>query len=183
MASCQHCGMEFLPKKGSKGLYCSRSCRGKAACGKGEQGLRYKGGKIDVTCEHCGKTFQMFPSQAENSGAGKPRRFCSRSCTDSARSREGSQWWKGGRRIDSNGYMEIYMPGHPSAMATGYVHEHVLVAEMKHGGPLPEGAVVHHDDENRTNNDPENIIILYGGHSEHMALHQARRKAIRTTVS
>lgn len=37
--------------------------------------------------------------------------------------------------------------------------EHIIVAEKAFGGPLPENAVVHHVDENRSNNANSNLVI------------------------
>ena len=37
--------------------------------------------------------------------------------------------WKGGRKIDSNGYVLIWKPDHPFADVKGYVLEHRLVVE------------------------------------------------------
>lgn len=38
-------------------------------------------------------------------------------------------------------------------------YEHIEVAEKQYGGPLPEGAEVHHLDEDGLNNDPLNLEI------------------------
>lgn len=39
------------------------------------------------------------------------------------------------------------------------IAEHVAVAEKALGKKLPRGAVVHHVDENRSNNSPQNLVI------------------------
>jgi hypothetical protein len=74
--------------------------------------------------------------------------------------------------LGRSGYMRTYLPDHPKASAKGDVEIHVLMAEIKHGGSLPDGAVVHHIDCDRTNNHPDNIHICYGGHAEHKELHR-----------
>ena len=43
--------------------------------------------------------------------------------------------WKGGRIIDSNGYIFIWMPSHPRAH-NGYVAEHIVVVERSFGRQL-----------------------------------------------
>jgi len=67
--------------------------------------------------------------------------------------------WRGGRTISSHGYALIRIPCHPRAMKNGYVYEHILVAEKILGRSLKKGEIIHHIDENRQNNDPENIAI------------------------
>lgn len=54
------------------------------------------------------------------------------------------------------------------------VLEHVRVAEKALGKPLPKGAVVHHIDENRTNNDPSNLVIC-PSRGYHAMLHSRMR--------
>jgi len=52
--------------------------------------------------------------------------------------------------------------------------EHVLVAEKVIGKPLPRGAEVHHIDENRANNKPQNLVIC-PDKAYHKLLHQRMR--------
>lgn len=75
--------------------------------------------------------------------------------------------WKGGRVIDSQGYVRIYKPDHPRAMVSKYVFEHRLVMERNLGRMLDSKEVVHHLDGNKKNNDIENLILLdFGGHQK-----------------
>lgn len=60
----------------------------------------------------------------------------------------------------ANGYVRIYMPNHPHANISGMVYEHVLVAEKKLGRYLTAEEVVHHIDHNRSNNNPDNLMIF-----------------------
>jgi len=75
--------------------------------------------------------------------------------------------WKGGRRIDDNGYVWIRRPDHPYAAAHGYVQEHRLVAEQVLGRYLSPEEVVHHEDDNRQNNQPSNLVV-YPDNATHM---------------
>lgn len=82
--------------------------------------------------------------------------------------------WKGGRTVMSNGYIAIKQPDNPNASEKGYVLEHVLVAQNVLGRPLPKGAVVHHVNEIRSDNRPENLVILQSN-AEHQTLHKKLR--------
>jgi hypothetical protein len=81
--------------------------------------------------------------------------------------------WKGGNRINQDGYVLILMPEHPRARG-GYVGEHVLVAEKALGKFLPPGAVPHHHDGNRSNNSPSNLVICQDNSYHHLIHHRQR---------
>lgn len=67
---------------------------------------------------------------------------------------------KGGHTTTYNGYVYELSPGHPLANSWGFVAQHRLVAETMIGRPLRKGEVVHHHDECRTNNRPENLAVM-----------------------
>lgn len=69
----------------------------------------------------------------------------------------------------SLGYVYRKAEGHPSSNSWGYVYEHILVAEKKLGRPLLMGEEVHHLDFDRSNNTPENLMVLSG--AAHRQLH------------
>ena len=48
--------------------------------------------------------------------------------------------------------------------------EHISVAEKAFGGPLPNGSVVHHVDENKLNNKNSNLVVCKIGY--HKLIHQ-----------
>lgn len=74
--------------------------------------------------------------------------------------------WKGGKKIDSHGYVLVHSPGHPNANNHGYVFEHRLVKERELGRYLTKEEVVHHNDKNSVNNKPKNLR-LFENSSEH----------------
>ena len=55
-----------------------------------------------------------------------------------------------------------------------YKRPYTHIAERILGRPLPIDAIVHHVDEDRTNNSPSNLVILEN-RAEHAALHQRLR--------
>ena len=83
--------------------------------------------------------------------------------------------WKGGRRVDSRGYIEINVgEDHPMASkGSRYVGEHRLVMAEKLGRMLTSDEIVHHIDENKQNNDPANLEIE--DRSTHMTRHYANK--------
>ena len=84
--------------------------------------------------------------------------------------------WKGGRWLMKNGYIAIRNINHPRAMANGYVYEHVLVAEKKHGRPILSTENVHHINGIKDDNRPENLVVCQT-FSDHMrAYHNDRKK-------
>lgn len=86
--------------------------------------------------------------------------------------------FRGGRFITSGGYVAVRVePDHPHAWGANpkcrYAYEHILIAEAKIGRALREDELVHHDNENKTDNRPENLIVETV--SEHAKEHSSRR--------
>lgn len=73
------------------------------------------------------------------------------------------------RRRIHEGYVILTSPGYQKS-------EHVMVAEKALGKPLPKGAVVHHVDENRSNNSPMNLVICESPR-HHSLIHARMRVA------
>ena len=91
-----------------------------------------------------------------------------------ANTAERNYHWSGGRKMHSEGYVLVYLPGHHLANKHGFALEHRVVAEQKYGMNLKTGDIVHHIDGNKTNNDPENIVVL--SRSEHAKIHDNLNK-------
>lgn len=81
------------------------------------------------------------------------------------------------RIIDYNGYAKIKAHGHGRAHINSYVYEHIFEVERTLGRPLPRSSVVHHVDDNKSNNSHSNLVVcendLY-----HRILH-ARARIVR----
>ena len=78
--------------------------------------------------------------------------------------------WKGGCRQRADGYWLVQTPD-------GERLEHRVVMERKLGRHLRDDEIVHHVDEDKSNNDPENLEVM--SQSDHArlhapAMHQAR---------
>jgi len=86
-----------------------------------------------------------------------------------------SKNWRGGRKIDRDGYILVTAPlGHPTARKAGkgrlrgQILEHRLVMEQILGRHLESGEVVDHIDGNKMNNAPENLR-LFSSNAEHLS--------------
>ena len=77
-----------------------------------------------------------------------------------------NQGWKGGKRIDKNGYILCRKPDHPNNR-NGYIREHRLVMEEKIGRFLTSSEVVHHTNCIKTDNRIENLE-LFQRNGEHL---------------
>lgn len=67
--------------------------------------------------------------------------------------------WKGGRNLDSDGYIRLLKPKHPRANG-GYVFEHIVIWEKAHNKKLPKGWVIHHLNGIKDDNRIENLLAL-----------------------
>lgn len=76
--------------------------------------------------------------------------------------------WKNGR-VTQNGYTKIRKPGHPLADSSDYVYEHRLKTGAK------PGTQVHHRDEDRKNNSPDNLKVE-GSLAEHNRERAGKKK-------
>ena len=118
------------------------------------------------TCANCGKEFMSQQASPKH---------CSRKCSDEFnhefRSKTGSErhTWKGGRRLTSDGYVQVYSGVRKTTL------EHRVIAERVLGHPLPPNAVIHHVDGNIKNNAPGNLVICQN-HAEHRLMHHKKAR-------
>jgi predicted Zn-ribbon and HTH transcriptional regulator len=88
--------------------------------------------------------------------------------------------WKGGRNINFHGYVELYKPEHPnSCKSSGYICEHIFVMSEHIGRPLTKDEVVHHINENKTDNRIENLQLLM--RKEHSKYHKSKYVVLPST--
>lgn len=77
--------------------------------------------------------------------------------------------WKGGRTHDGEGRIYLYRPEHPKANRWGYVYRYRIVMEEKLGRLLRADEIVHHKDENPSNDHPDNLEVT--NQSRHIKIH------------
>lgn len=74
-------------------------------------------------------------------------------------------------------YSWVYLPDHPKASNSGFVHEHYLIVERAFGRSLPPESQIHHVDCRPDNNDHSNLVLC-NDQLYHKLLHQ-RTDALR----
>ena len=102
-----------------------------------------------MECPVCGTVFR----QQKGRVARNKITTCSRECRSEAMKGEANPRWKGGTYLDPFGYRHIQTP-------TGYRLEHRMVMEQMIGRPLLPAEVVHHRNEQRADNRPENLQLF-----------------------
>ena len=100
------------------------------------------------------------------------RRYCSRRCSSIAVSGAASRLWRGGVALQV--YRLVKARGHHRAKSNGYVPEHILIAERAIGRPLPRSVPVHHVNEHKHDNRPENLVVCQD-EKYHRLLHARAR--------
>lgn len=78
-----------------------------------------------------------------------------------------------GYKLRSDGYVYVSCPAHPDATASGYLLEHRLVMERVIGRRLLPHEDVHHRNEVRHDNRPENLELV--AHADHLRSHYSER--------
>jgi len=180
---CEQCGTEkykpLAKLKRFKNHFCSHKCADE-----------FRRKRVIVNCQACGKEIERVQSRVDRH---KMFIFCDRDCMAigfkgvniSGFFKEGNTGdkcinFKDGTQI-TNGYISELAPDHPAATKKGYVYQHRLVMEKKIGRYLLPKEVVHHIDENKQNNHPDNLM-LFDNDAEHQKHHRALRKMSQLTA-
>lgn len=130
--------------------------------------------KIKTKCGNCGRKIEIWKYRIKNSKSGKV--FCSVKCRAKKimpptpnRTGKRPPNYKG--RIKRNGYWLLYMPNHPDSSKQGYIREHRLNMQKKLGRRLKKHEIVHHINHVKSDNRPENLMLL-SSNKEHKKLHK-----------
>ncbi len=171
---CHGCGKEFSRRKSafhpeSKTIhhFCSELCR-----------RTYPVTKTGITtvkqiCHSCGKEYERSKTQTIRHGRKALFFYCSLDC------RKSNVWNKGQRSkfTGKDGYVMIHLPDHPNANRHGWVKEHTLIMTINLGRPLIKGEMVHHLNEDRSDNRFQNLVAMRK--SEHARIHALNMHALR----
>lgn len=168
--SCEICGQAFSvwPNRANTAKTCSQKCAGLLAA------ARYKERRPVLACVVCGKSFTCPPCHEERKSC------CSLACAHELSRRrvvatgKGHFNWKRGSTVSGDGYLYLFVEGHPFAHFQGhYVLDHRLVVEewMRVKAPdhhflvaidgvlyLRQEIEVHHRNGNKRDNRPDNLL-------------------------
>lgn len=125
----------------------------------------------------CGKPAPIAKRTRQRLGhvKGQPMRFIY-GHHRSMKGKNNPRWNGGTTKSGKDKRICIYMPNHPRAKISNYILEYVLIAEKALGKFLPKGTVVHHANDDPTDNRNQNLVVCQDV-KYHKLLHR-RKKAL-----
>lgn len=171
---CENCGKNFnrgtMPSgrmEAGKTFILRRYCSNKCASECNHQPMELP----DKKCPACGKIFnrRIFPSgQLERTNEYLKRKYCSKRCFYNFHSGENHGRYKVGRWTTPAGYV----------MLSDFTLLHRVIMSQVIGRKLRRDEFVHHIDEDKSNNNPNNLQIMSPSeHARHHALTRERNES------
>lgn len=134
---------------------------------------------VTTVCDTCGKTFSKLAIEMSE------HNFCCREHFYLWNSRRVSEYNRTENPMNhKGGVMSSRLKRGEMLRDTGkgksyrkYLgrHEHRVIAELMLGRPLRKGEIVHHNDGDYRNNNPDNLAVL-SSQSEHCRIHEFGKK-------
>ena len=129
-----------------------------------------------TVCIDCGNTTGNYQRKRCDS--------CHKSNKSKLFSGEGNGRWNGGKMKNTGGYTElnknlVEKEYHYLTDCRGYIREHRLVAAKKYNRKIDKKEIVHHLNGIRTDNRPENLVIVDSSKHERHTFERILQDRIR----
>lgn len=165
IVKCSHCGKEFNRKPSTvKGKnYCCKECR--------------HADKVEtVKCDNCGQSFEKWKDYVY------AHNFCCRECARVFTSERMTAYNADNNPTAMTQQRRLHIRDSRLGKGVGKTYEktfgrhtHRIVAEQILGRPLKPGEVVHHINEDKRDNRPENLMV-FANQRQHALWHKTHEK-------
>jgi hypothetical protein len=165
---CLNCKEEIIGKGIGKGKFCCSKCKWTW-----HNNNRILKPNVKYKCKICRKTVERYISPSRI-GKDNTLEFCSRTCKGKYQIGNKHPRWKE-KHKDKNGSIYVHAKNHPYCNKDNMIFEHRLIMEKYIGRYLQPEEVVHHENENTSDNRISNLK-LFKNNREHKKYHEKNRK-------